>query len=425
MMPSSPSLGRIAILALWLVCACTPHSKPVLEGASVELKRSASAYHEAKRVAVENLLNSGVPRDAIESVDALRLAEGMIALSSWILQSDPSFPSFSLVGSGFTRTGLFNPDNDHWLARIRGDATYRISGRRGDVADFSVQTFRTFIGSSQGVDEITDSELGFDANGGFELYVGADPQGGGWLRSDPDTHWVLVRSTHDDWRERSGELLIERVDVGRPEQAEIVGPEVLRGRIEEARENLLVSSSFWPQLSKGVLAELPANVAGPPRQGGGNLEKQWTSISLVDLSESEALVVSLRPSLAAYQGVQAGSVLFDHFDYENRQTSLSRSQSHVGSDGLLRFVVSAKDPGIPNWIDLAGHRRALLLFRWQGLAVLQEEEFPIAERLPLADVLEAFPPDVPRVLPRERGATLEHRRRQLRLRLQSARAENP
>jgi len=53
-------------------------------------------------------------------------------------------------------------------------------------------------------------------------------------------------------------------------------------------------------------------------------------------------------------------------------------------DGVLRIVVSARDPGVPNWIDTAGYSRGLIQGRWTDC---ESQPIPTVRKVPLADVL--------------------------------------
>ena len=35
-------------------------------------------------------------------------------------------------------------------------------------------------------------------------------------------------------------------------------------------------------------------------------------------------------------------------------------------EGRIRIVVAHRDPGVANWMDMAGHRKLLLALRWRG-----------------------------------------------------------
>jgi hypothetical protein len=95
-------------------------------------------------------------------------------------------------------------------------------------------------------------------------------------------------------------------------------------------------------------------------------------------------------------------------DFAERQTSLNAHQARLDPDGAFRGVIAHRDPGVPNWLDTAGHRRGTLALRF-----LLAEQTPKVEieRMPLAALTARLPASTPRVTPAERAAGLERRRR--------------
>jgi hypothetical protein len=90
-------------------------------------------------------------------------------------------------------------------------------------------------------------------------------------------------------------------------------------------------------------------------------------------------------------------------DYIHHQTSLTADQARIDPDGMLRFVISERDPGVANWLECTGHRRGYVQIRWQRLARdLRPDEGPavsvvgagdVAQRLPFYEQARATPQD--------------------------------
>jgi hypothetical protein len=91
--------------------------------------------------------------------------------------------------------------------------------------------------------------------------------------------------------------------------------------------------------------------------------------------------------VAPYQGIQLGSMWYVSLDYINHQTSLTADQARIDPDRRLRFVISDRDPGVANWLELTGRRRGYVQIRWQRLTRdLTEEDGPRAEVVPFDEV---------------------------------------
>jgi hypothetical protein len=157
---------------------------------------------------------------------------------------------------------------------------------------------------------------------------------------------------------------------------------------------------------------------GATRQTGDQgLEGQVSAMGRFVLEEDEALLLSVPKTGARYQGVQLGNEWFDALEWANRQTSLSAGQAHRASDGRYYYVISAQDPGVPNWLDTTGLRRGLFFLRFQGLSqAIPKEDLPKASLLKMKDLRRLLPADTPVVDAAARRKQLAARQQQLRRR---------
>jgi hypothetical protein len=53
-------------------------------------------------------------------------------------------------------------------------------------------------------------------------------------------------------------------------------------------------------------------------------------------------------------------------DYVHHQSTLNCHSAKLEPDGSVRFVIADRDPGVPNWLDTAGHRHGTVGVRWVG-----------------------------------------------------------
>ena len=158
------------------------------------------------------------------------------------------------------------------------------------------------------------------------------------------------------------------------------------------------------------IRDTPANTgSGTYEIELGGVPTQVSASGHFDLAPDEALIVTTLPSDAPYQGIQLGNLWFESLDYENRLTSFSTAQARLSSDGRYHFVVSSNDPGVPNWLDTAGHRRGMLLLRWQGVGELPKSHQPKTRVVKLSDLRQHLPGDEPRYGPRKRAQQLSRR----------------
>ncbi len=94
-------------------------------------------------------------------------------------------------------------------------------------------------------------------------------------------------------------------------------------------------------------------------------------------------------------------------DFANHQSSLNGHQAVLDPDGVFRAVVSAKDPGVANWLDTAGHSEGAMLIRWLEC---DSAPRPTTKRVAFDEVRGALPASTSRGTPQQRAAILERRR---------------
>ena len=139
---------------------------------------------------------------------------------------------------------------------------------------------------------------------------------------------------------------------------------------------------------------LPVNTLTEPRSTPGGLSTQFSAVGHYDLDDDQAMIVTVpaAKSVAPYQGIQLGSTWYVSLDYINHQTSLTADQARTDPDGMLRFVISERDPGVANWLECTGHRRGYVQLRWQRLARdLTPKDGPRTEVVEFADLHRRLP----------------------------------
>ena len=133
-----------------------------------------------------------------------------------------------------------------------------------------------------------------------------------------------------------------------------------------------------------------------------------------ELNADEALVVEAKvPDKCTYWSIILTNDIYETTDWVNNQSSLNGTQAHVDRDGIFRAVVSAKDPGVPNWLDTAGYATGAVQGRWTECSA---QPIPTVHKIALADVRKSLPADTPTVTTAQREQTIRERRMQAQLR---------
>ncbi|GAA2643515.1 hypothetical protein [Paractinoplanes durhamensis] len=308
-------------------------------------------------------------QDLVEGYDYL--AGGIRASIQMAWAYDRDFPYFVRSTGPYTKMGLDNPDTLYFHAWLRDDAEYVVTGRRGSTTDLS---FQILDGSYSPVNvpgslaAFDDREIDIGPDGDFEIRFGPGLSGRNAFSLAPGSAMLVVREVFSDWAaERPGMLRIHRADrLGAAPPS--LTQENLTRRYAVAGKMLVGRIRTFLAFAERFYLHLPVNTLTAPRLTPGGLATQYSSAGHYELSDDQAMVVTVPVSDAPYQGLQLGTMWYVSLDYINHQTSLTVPQARVDPDGLIRYVISERDPGVANWIERTGHDRGYVQLRWQRLS---------------------------------------------------------
>lgn len=333
-------------------------------------------------------------RDLAEGLDYLAGSVRAALAAAWNHERD--FPFFMRSATPYMKLGLDNPDTLYWSARIRDDAEYVVTGRRGTTADLSFQILNgdyTPADVPDSLNAFDDRAIEIGDDGRFELRFGParEDRGPNYFVLGPKASQLLVREVWSDWSAVPGTIAIQRVD--RIGAAPDPGGEALRAkRFESAGKGLVSQLNTFLKFPEWFYLKLPVNTMTEPRLTPGGLATQYSSAGHYELTDDEALIVTVPASDAPYQGFQLGTMWYISMDFANHQTSLTADQARHDPDGNLRFVVSARDPGLANWLETTGHDRGYLQIRWQRTArAFGPADGPEVEKVRFDDLAQALP----------------------------------
>ncbi|WP_018219370.1 hypothetical protein [Salinispora pacifica] len=350
------------------------------------------AIAEAERVIAEAAHVRG-QQDLLEGYDYL--AGGIRSSIQMAWSYDREFPYFVRSTGPYTKMGLDNPDTLYFHAWLHDDAEYVVTGRRGSTADLS---FQVLDGSYSPVNvpgsltAFDDREIEVAADGSFEIRFGPGLSGPNAFPLAPGSAMLVVREVFSDWAaERPGMLRIHRPDTigGTPPP---LTEETLAKRYAVAGKILTGRIHTFLAFAERFYLNLPVNTLTPPRLTPGGLATQYSSVGHYQLAEDQAMVITVRVSDAPYQGIQLGSMWYISLDYSNHQTSLTVPQARIDPDGMIRYVISERDPGVANWLECTGHDRGYVQLRWQRLShALTAADGPRVEVVAVDDLPKQVP----------------------------------
>lgn len=355
-------------------------------------------------------------RAELEKLMLMTLSQGY----PMIFHSDPDHPDLvPFLNATFNSMGP-NPDNVYLISAIRGEGVYRLYGNRGSV-HFCVVTIGASAGKGRGI-WMEDSpgacvgQTDLDAiecapDGSFEILISRErPAGyrGNWLELDPRADHLLVRQVSYDWdNEEDAFVALDRIDtpVGLP----FMTKEKIENNMRLLGNFVLNGAKFWLDFMNKLRGEAPRNTLKITHNwDSGGLGKQVYIDGFWEIAEDEGLLIETElPETARYWNFQLADALFCGIDLTNRQSSINGRQAHVDADGKFRAVISARDPGIANWLDTGGFPQGCVVGRW-----LEASSSPTPEmrKVKLAELDALLPADTPRVTPDERQAVMRRRR---------------
>ncbi|MET0249485.1 MAG: hypothetical protein ABW164_07130 [Sphingobium sp.] len=354
----------------------------------------------------------------------LRAEAGRLALSAVTasgidaLANDPDHPVFVPQLNNYLTIGQPNADTNYRSARIAPGGTYRLRGRRGSMSMVRIaqsgpppkQTGpQVDLGKQRTVFDL--NALKTDAEGRYDVILSpARPAGytGEWWQLDPASNMLLVRMVGSQWsKEIEPTLSIERVDIPAP-------------RPRPAAQTLEARLRAAPQFAGNIAPMLVNRVALLHREGYlnklkgvdfshlGGLTGQFYYEGAYELGAGEALILEAKlPERCLYRSVILTNDLYETTDWYNNHSSLNDSQAKADSDGVLRIVVSARDPGVPNWVDTAGYPSGVIQGRWTECS---SQPVPTVRKVELSQVRSHLPRETATVTPQERDRQIRERR---------------
>lgn len=341
------------------------------------------------------------------------------------LGGDGDHPYFLPNSGPILNIAAPNADTIYRVARVTPGGSYRLRGERGSLRMANLGQ----VGPTPGEQGVTAKKPGptqsyldlnalhIDKNGRFDLLISPTrpkDYSGDWWELLPATNKLLLRMVSSDWGiERDPTISIERLDV--PPQK----PRPTAADLEQRLRNLPQAAAFIPMMLIDHVEKLRAQgyvntlkVLDLSQIGG--LKGQSYYEGAYDLGEDEALLIETKvPATCLYRSIILVNDIQETIDWVNNHSSLNGSQAQTDSDGVLRIVVSARDPGVPNWLDTAGYSRGAVVGRWAGC---DSSPLPSATKLPLAELRKSLPPDTPVITPAQREATIRERRAALQQR---------
>ena len=355
------------------------------------------------------------------AVDELAFAAALGAANSdpthpkvtWIWTAPRTWFNHKVPGSRFA---IDNPDNVYRIITVDGASKYEIVGhiKQPGPTQFSFLLYDQLLGenyeqkNTDNLDKpiagLRDRDIKLEADGSFRITVDSEPANGrvNHIQSTSDAKILLVRNTFSDWaKQNPQDIQIKRVS----------GPEAAKPASDKELAKIAANylkggtDTLFKIKSKGEWANGQSNTLSKPVLRGGGWG--FASNGSFKFGKDEALLVTLDPSGAKYLSVDLTDPWWVSREHIRANGNLNNVAAKANKDGSFTYVISAKDPGIQNWLDTGGLHEGSILIRWQDLPETVKSADGAVREIKLVKLNE-----LPKLLPAEATQVTPEQRKQ-------------
>ena len=305
-------------------------------------------------------------RELLEGLRVIARVSSLCAQMS--VEADPARPAFFDMCSDTRMIGGPNPDGSYFLAMIRGDRRYRITGTRGTTAYLGFQILAgTGLTPRRMSNYVGDTNLDLHS-GEFALVLSAeepaDLGGAQWVQIPDDASSVVVREYIGD--RNSEEPATMRIEALDPDPVTALSDSELAEQFTAMAWSLMklttLHRTIKPELLENPNTLLTAEAAdlGAADTTPDNLYMMAT----FRLDAGQALVLDIEPPDTRYWNVTLESIWHECLEPRRRHSSVTNRAVQPDADGRLRIAISAQDFGFGHWLDTGGRHRGFVILRW-------------------------------------------------------------
>lgn len=342
-------------------------------GMRTEIARVEALYAadpRAKTASGKATIKRAAHAIGVQSIHYALMEEASRSDIIWTPHSRHKWHGMDVPNSGY---GIENPDNIYQVATVVGGGKYIMHGRwpKPGPVQFHVEVRDSLPGLGQMAVEgfrqlatLQSEQMKIAEDGGFVLHIDSDPPG------DRENHLAIpkegvlqigIRQLLTDWAAQAPiALRMERVDAQPTPMPRDYA--VLAARSAVILDQI---APYWLDYNNRYIYPRVANIIAPVRQRPGG--RGLSTSGHYDLKGNEALLIQVDPLGAMSFGMQVTDPWGVAYDYAENTSSLNNSQAKIDAQGLMTFVISAKDPGVANWLDSGGRSAGLVTLRWQGV----------------------------------------------------------
>jgi hypothetical protein len=327
-------------------------------------------FCDALKDAGKIILRPEAPATELDRAEGWRYLTRLLrlGLESKLEFADTDFPVLYALSHTTAKIGADNPDNIYHNATIDGSKEYRLYGTRGTVPYFSWGTKAnryTTDGTMSSTGELDNDSLVVEPDGTFEIILSQKRQGKNWLPLAPDSTMLLGRQTFlNRATEIPAQVTIEQING--PKQPKPLTAAQLDEGLQQAvqfvtgtaRAFAVLSQEFQAKTNDWITADQEHwyKIGGDPKIF--YLHAHWA------VKPDEALVIESPVPDCAFWNIQLDNYWWESLDYRYLSAHVQKGNAKYNADGSVTIVIAAKDAGVGNFLDTAGHTTGTMLLRW-------------------------------------------------------------
>ena len=304
-----------------------------------------------------------------EFLEGLRAVARISALCAQLsVEADADQPSFFDMCTPNRMVGGPNPDGNYYLAMIRGDRSYRISGQRGSSAYLGFQILAgTGLNPRRMAAYVGDRDLLLVA-GQFELILAANEPaelgGAHWVRIPEDASSVVVREyLGDRAAEELATLEIAPLDA---DPVTALTDVALADQLTAMAWTLMKLSTLHRTI-KPELLDKPNSLVTAHAADLGAADTTPDNLYMIGtfrLEPDQALVLDIEPPDTRYWNITLENIWHECLEPRRRHSSVTNKGVKPDANGHVHIAISARDLGMGHWLDTGGRHRGFIVLRW-------------------------------------------------------------
>ncbi|MCP4842282.1 MAG: DUF1214 domain-containing protein [Halieaceae bacterium] len=331
-------------------------------------------FCDALKDAGKIIRSEKAPKDAFNQAEGYRYLARLLrgGLESFLEFRDPLFPQLRCGAHETIKLGADNPDNRYESAPINPAYDYRITGTRGTVNYLGISSIinrYAVDGTMEVTGHIDHRQMDLGPNGEIDIILSKEEKPGNWLPLGESANSITVRQTFQDREnEARAELKIERIGAKDDRPAPLTAEKLQRG-LQGAVMFVHGSAKMfedWAESFLPTLNDLPPADQDYCQSIGGDPNIFYFH-SAWELEDDEVFIIEA-PEIPECQtwNFQLDNWWMESLDYRHHTIHVNKHTAHYEADGSVRVVVSHSNPGVPNWIETAGHKKGTMCWRWIG-----------------------------------------------------------